>query len=173
MKPMIEIAFLADYPDAIPTLTRWFLAQWPEYFAERTPADIGEDFSAEANRHGLPVRLVAFSGGELAGTITVRDRAMRILPECQPGLGGLFVVERYRGRGIATELVRAGMILAREQGYERIYAATAAAHGILERLGWHRVRSFSHGDEQLAIYRCELGEGGPTPHGAGPARQGG
>jgi hypothetical protein len=84
---MIEIAFLVDYPEAIPTLTHWFRAQWPAYYAERTPADIAQDFCSEANRDGLPVRLVAFADGELAGTITLRDRATQTLPEYPQVLG--------------------------------------------------------------------------------------
>lgn len=153
---MIEIAFLVDYPEAIPTLAQWFRAQWPEYYAARTPAEIAQDFYSEANRNGLPVRLVAFAGGELVGTITLRERALRAFPKYRPGLGGLFVMEMHRGRGIGTELVSAGMNVAREQGYERVYTATVAASGILERLGWKLVQAVSHGDEQLVIYRCEL-----------------
>jgi len=153
---MIEIAFLIDYPETIPTLTRWFRAQWPDYFAERTAADIAQDFYAEANRDSIPVRLVAFADGELAGTITLRDRAMKTLPEYHPGLGGLFVIEKHRGQGIGTELVRAGMNVAREQGYQRVYATTVAARGILERLGWKPVQAISHNDEQLEIFRCVL-----------------
>ncbi len=166
---MIEIAFLVDHPETIPTLTDWFRAQWPEYYAERTLADIAQDFYSEANRDGLPVRLVAFANGELAGTITLRDQATWILPEYHPGLGGLLVVERHRGRGIATELVRAGMNVAREQSYERVYATTVTARGILERLGWKLVQAISHGDEELLLYCCELEECGPTPHTADPA----
>ena len=49
---MIEITFLVDHPEAIPTLTHWFRAQWPEYYAERTPADIAQGFCSEANRDG-------------------------------------------------------------------------------------------------------------------------
>ncbi|MFC1996564.1 GNAT family N-acetyltransferase [Chloroflexota bacterium] len=160
---MIEIAFLVDYLEAVPILTHWFRAHWPEYYAERTPADIAQDFCSEANRDGLPLRLVAFVDGELAGTITLRDRAAKTLPEYHPGLGGLFVVERHRGRGIGTELVRAGMNLAREQGYERVYTTTLTARGILERLGWKLVQVVLQSDEQLVLYRCELEERGPTP----------
>jgi predicted N-acetyltransferase YhbS len=153
---MIEIAFLVDYPEAIPTLAQWFRAQWPEYYAERTLADMAQDFYSEANRDGLPVRLVAFTDGELAGTITLRERAFQALPEYFPGLGGLFVVERHRGRGLGTELVRAGMNVAQEQGFQRVYAVTGMAHGILERLGWTLIQAVSDGDEQLGLYRCEL-----------------
>jgi RimJ/RimL family protein N-acetyltransferase len=153
---MIEIVFLMDYLEIIPTLTRWFIAQWPEYYAERTMADIAEDFHSEANRSGLPIRLLAFADGELAGTITLREQATWTMPEYEPGLGGLLVTEQHRGQGIGTELVKAGMKLAQEQGYERVYATTISARGILERLGWQRLQTVSHDGEQLELYECEL-----------------
>jgi GNAT superfamily N-acetyltransferase len=158
---MIKIAFLADHAETIPTLAQWFRAQWPVYYAGRTPADIVQDFYAEANRSGLPVRLVAFAGDELAGTIILRERAMATLPDYRPGLGGLLVVARHRGRGIGTELVRAGMDVAREQGYDRVYATTVTAGGILERLGWTLVQTVSHGEEQTVLYCCDLNKGAP------------
>lgn len=152
---MVKISFLADHPEIIPVLARWFRAQWSEYYADRTLDDIAQDFISEANREDLPVRLVAFADGELAGTITLRDRAFRTLPEFHPGLGGLLVVEQYRGKGIGSELIRAGMDLARGQGYQRVYAATVAARGILERLGWTPVHVLS-GNAQEIIYRYEF-----------------
>jgi len=153
---MVKIAFLADCTEVIPTLSQWFRAQWPDYYAERTLADIAQDFVAEANHSGIPVRLVAFADGALAGTITLREEATWTLPDYQPGLGGLFVPEIYRGRGIGTELVKAGMNVAQDQGYKSVYATTVAARGILERLGWKLVKAVSHGDEQQMLYQCEL-----------------
>lgn len=153
---MIEIAFLADHVDVIPTLSQWFRAQWPDYFATRTVADIARDFYVEAQRTGLPVRLVALVGAQLAGTVCLRERALASLPAYRPGLGGLFVADRYRGRGVGSELVKAGMDLARAQGYEHLYATTEAARGLLERLGWVRVQLVPYGDELLALYQCDL-----------------
>ena len=153
---MIKIAFLEEYPNVIPVLVLWFRTQWPEYYAERTALDIAQDFYAETNRTDLPVRLVAFLNRELVGTITLREHAIRDLPEYKPGLGGLLVVSPFRNQGVGTALVEAGMKLAREQGYESIYATTVAASGILERLGWRLVQKIWHGDEQLALYRCAL-----------------
>lgn len=55
------------------------------------------------------------------------------------------------------------MDVARKQGYERVYATTVVAQGVLERLGWKLIQTVSHGDEQLMLYSCELEALGPTP----------
>ena len=153
---MITIRFLADDPDTIPTLVKWFRAQWPDYHAAMSDEEMEQDFLEDASRDRLPIRLLAFESNELAGTIILRDNGSEMLPEFQPELGGLYVVESHRGHGIATELVRAGMQVAREQGYETVYATTVAAARILERLGWEFIQTVVHQDGQTALYRCKL-----------------
>ena len=153
---MITIGFLADYPDTVPTLASWFRDQWPEYYADWSQAEMEQDFLEDVSRDRLPSRLVAFESNELAGTIVLRERGSETLPEFQPELGGLYVVASHRGHGIATELVRAGMKAAREQGYETVFATTVAAAGILERLGWEFIKSVVHQDGETSLYRCKL-----------------
>ena len=153
---MITIAFLADHLDAIPTLAKWFRAQWPDYHAAISDEEMEQDFLEDASRDRLPIRLVAFESSDLAGTITLRENGSEMLPEFQPELGGLYVVESYRNHGIATELVRAGMQVAREQGFEIVYATTVAAAGILERLGWEFLQTVMYQDGPTGLYRCKL-----------------
>lgn len=153
---MITIGFLADYPDTVPTLARWFRNQWPDYYADMSQAEMEQDFLEDASRNHLPCRLVAFESNELAGTIVLREKGSETLPELQPELGGLYVVESHRGHGIGTELIRSGMKLALDQGYETVYATTVVAAGILERLGWQFIKTVVHSDGQLSLYRCKL-----------------
>jgi GNAT superfamily N-acetyltransferase len=153
---MLKIAFLADHEDTVPVLARWFRAQWPDYFAGRPLAEIEQDFHAEANRNSLPTRLLAFVDDQLAGTIVLRARAFGDLPAYSPGLGGLYVAEPYRRRGVGAELIRAGMDLSRAQGYETVYAATSVAYGLFQRLGWELVETIAEGQDRLGIYRCVL-----------------
>ena len=152
---MITIGFLADHLDTIPTLANWFRAQWPEYHAAKSQAEMEQDFLEDASRDRLPIRLVAFKSRELAGTIILRDNGTEMLPEFQPELGGLYVVESHRNHGIATELIRAGMQVAREQGYETVFATTVAAAGILERLGWEFLQTVVYQDGPTGLYRCK------------------
>jgi RimJ/RimL family protein N-acetyltransferase len=152
---MITIGFLADYLDTIPSLAKWFRDQWPDYYADMSQAELEQDFRSDAFRDRLPIRLIAFESGELAGTIVLREYGSETLPEFQPELGGLYVVESHRGHGIATELVRAGMNAAFQQGYETVFATTVAAAGILERLGWEFIKTVIHQDGELSLYRCK------------------
>jgi RimJ/RimL family protein N-acetyltransferase len=119
-------------------------------------AEMEQDFLSDAARDRLPIRLIACESGELAGTIVLREHGSETLPEFQPELGGLYVVELQRGHGIATELVRAGMNVALQQGYETVFATTVAAAGILERLGWEFIQTVIHQDGELSLYRCKL-----------------
>lgn len=153
---MITVEFLADHLDAIPTLTKWFRAQWSNYYANFSDEEMTKDFLEDISRTSLPSRLVAFESNELVGTIVLREGDTEILSEPQPELGGLYVVESHRGQGIATELVRAGMKLAHEQGYTTVSATTVAAAGILERLGWQFIKTVQYPDGEVSLYSCKL-----------------
>ena len=153
---MITIRFLADHLETIPTLANWFRAQWPDYHAGMSEEELEQDFLEDASRDRFPIRLIAFEFSELAGTIILRDSNTEMLPEFQPELGGLYVVESHRNQGIATELVRAGMQVARVQGYDTVFATTVAAAGILERLGWEFLQTVLHQDGPTGLYRCKL-----------------
>jgi GNAT superfamily N-acetyltransferase len=153
---MIAIGFLADYLYTIPTLAIWFRNQWPDYHANMSQEEMEQDFLEDASHDRLPIRLVAFKSNELAGTIILRENGSAMPLGFQPELGGLYVVESHRSRGVATELVRAGMQLAHKQGYETVFATTVVAAGILERLGWEFLNTVMHDDGPVALYRCKL-----------------
>ena len=148
-----QIDYLVDHTEAITTLAEWFRSEWSEYYATQTLSDIAHDFYEEVNRDAIPIRLVAYLGSELVGTIVLRLNILEGHPEYHPGLGGLFVVEPHRRSGIGTALVQAGMSLAHKIGYPVIFATTNVASGILERLHWEKLGSFPNHGEQIALYR--------------------
>jgi RimJ/RimL family protein N-acetyltransferase len=164
---MITIDFLADHLDTIPTLAKCFRDQWPAYYAGRSDAQMERDFLSEASRDRLPSRLVAFQSNEFAGTIVLREQGHESLATFQPELGGLYVPKHFRGQGIGTALVRAGMQLALSQGYQSVYASASAAADILIRLGWEFIQTVEYQDGQFDLYwykRCIS----PTPMVGGP-----
>ena len=155
-KNMVTIGFLADHLDTIPTLVKWFRNQWHDYFADLSDEEMTRDFLEDISRNSIPSRLVAFESSEVVGTIVLRKGENEILPEYQPELGGLYVMESYRGHGIGTELVRAGMKLAHEQGYTAVSATTVKAANILEHLGWKFIKTIQYPDGEVSLYSCKL-----------------
>jgi len=153
---MSTIGFLADHLHTIPTLVKWFRAQWSDYYADMSDEEMTQDFLEDISRTSIPTRLVAFEANEVVGTIVLRGSGTETFPEHDPELGGLYVVETQRGHGIGTDLVQAGMKLARNQGYTAISATTVKAAGILERLGWEFIKTVQYPDGEVSLYRCKL-----------------
>ena len=153
---MSTIGFLADHLHTIPTLVKWFRTQWSDYYADMSDEEMTQDFLEDISRNSIPTRLVAFEANEVVGTIVLRGSGTETFPEHEPELGGLYVVETQRGHGIGTDLVQAGMKLARDQGYTAISATTVKAAGILERLGWEFIKTVQYPDGEVSLYRCKL-----------------
>lgn len=153
---MITIGYLADTVECIPTLITWFRGQWPSYFGTWSDEEMTADFLEDAARDRLPIRLVAFNDGELAGTIVLRQSGSGTMAGYEPELGGLYVPESQRGHGIGTELVKAGMAAARALGFEVVFATTVNAAGILERLGWVSIKMVEYENGEHALYECKL-----------------
>ena len=152
----MHVAYLADHPEAIPTLARWFQEESPDYFAGWTPEEMEQHFQPWLHRDRLPLGLVAFEQGEVVGCIVLREKALDREPAHSPGLGGLHVGEQHRGRGIGSALVKAGMDAARALGYDTVYTGTGTAAGILERLGWEPMESLVYHGHAVVLYGCTL-----------------
>ena len=152
-----QIVMLADRVDLIATLAACFRRQWPDYYAGCSAADIEQDFRREGNRMVLPVRLLALDrGGALAGTVVLRERALQTRRDLTPGIGGLFVVEHSRRRGVGSALVSAAVATARGMNCPVVYTVTGTAGPLFERLGWDRTGDVLHDEQRLAIYRYRI-----------------
>jgi len=151
----VEIAFLAERPQAIPSLAAWFIAEWPEYYGKRTTADVEEDFRECLNTQRLPIGLIAYDDEGPCGVIVLRESAMTDLPQYSPGLGAFYVAASHRNRGIGTRLVRMGTSVAKELEHRAVYATTARTGKIFERLGWRDMGTVLHRGQALTLYRWQ------------------
>ena len=57
-KNMITIEFLTDHLDTIPTLTKWFRAQWGNYYANWSDEEMTKDFLEDVSRNSPPPGLL-------------------------------------------------------------------------------------------------------------------
>ncbi len=89
-----------------------------------------------APAEGPTACFVAFEGGEPAGTASLVRQDLESRPDLSPWLAGVFVAPGFRGRGLATRLVRHVEAHAAAAGIPALWLYTAAADGLYARLGW-------------------------------------
>jgi GNAT superfamily N-acetyltransferase len=150
---MYTIVRIADNPECIPILARWFKETWGEHYHDRSAENIEDDFRIRMNRDAVPIALVAMEEGEPRGTLALAAESITTHPHLTPWLCAMYVHPDHRLLGIGSALLRAGMEEARRLGFSEVYAGTAPARNMLLRLGWETLEMQPYHGEEIAVMR--------------------
>lgn len=138
MPTNLELALLADRPEAIEALACGYETEWPDWYGMGRASAAGD--LAERLRHtGLPLGVVAFCGGRAVGTCALTAQSGPEPSPLMPWIGGLWVAPDARRRGVASALVDYATDRAREQGFGAVHALTVEAEAVFRRLGWEAI----------------------------------
>lgn len=132
----MDIAYLADHPRHVGTLAAWFSTQWPNYYAGRGPDEVARLFEERLQRDDVPLALVALDGGEPVGTVSLMTTSIPTHAHLSPWVGGLYVRDDRRGRGLGMALVRRATEEARRLGVTELFMALHAAAERYVADGW-------------------------------------
>jgi N-acetylglutamate synthase-like GNAT family acetyltransferase len=142
----MNIAYLADHREVIPTLAQWFHQEWAYLHPDRTLEDVNRLLAERTNKERIPVALVAMEGNELLGTVCLKVHDMDTRLELMPWLAGLYVAAPRRKQGIGAMLVSAIEKKARELGVQTLYLYTPESEAFYAKLGWNvKERTEYHG----------------------------
>lgn len=132
----VEIEYLADRMEAIPTLARWHQDEW----AARTPhLSLGDRiarFETWARPRGVPTAFVAMSDGVLAGCASLVEHDMKIRTDLSPWLASVLVTPSHRRQGVGSALSERVAHEARVLGIDKLYLFTFDKESFYARLGW-------------------------------------
>jgi len=147
----MTIEYLADHPEAIPTLAEWQHAEW----GHTRPCDTAEKRAGRlrnySNRDRIPLTVVALEGTEVLGAASLIEHDMETRMELTPWLAGVFVGEAYRRRGIGAKLVRRIMAEAGKLKVPLLYLYTVHSERFYAGLGWALIERTSYLDHKIVI----------------------
>lgn len=152
----MNIEYLADHRDVIPTLAQWFFEEWAYLHPERTYSDVERIITERAQTDKIPVALVAFDGKELLGTVCLKVHDMDTRIELTPWLAGLYVSSAKRRQGIGAALVSAIEQKAGELGVRRLYLYTPESEAFYSKLGWLVKEKTKYHGFPVAIMQKEI-----------------
>jgi GNAT superfamily N-acetyltransferase len=158
MRTILRISHLADHPEAIPVIRRWFEEEWAAYYGPGGPGDAARDLRAYSGRGELPVGLIAFYDEQLCGIAALTAQSIRTHTHLGPWAAAGLVRPPFRGRGVGSCLLRALEEVARGLGYATMYCGTATAIGLLKRHGWQCLERVIYEGEQVSIYHKALSQ---------------
>jgi GNAT superfamily N-acetyltransferase len=134
---LLRIDYLADHPELVPELALLHFGQWGYLRPAQTLEERTHRLRDACGRGGVPSVVVALDeGGALCGSAMLVASDMDTRPELTPWLAGVYVVERFRGRGYGSALVARVESEAAAEGVDLLYLYTPSAAGFYARLGW-------------------------------------
>ena len=170
MSPKLAFALLANRPEEIPRVARWWCDEWG--LPSRHSSFDGYVHELQGLVPStLPLHVVADQAGCVVGVATLKVKIDHpTIPGQSHWLSGVYVAPAWRSRGIATSLCSEILAAARSHRVERVYLQTERLDGgLYASLGWtpfgrHRE---ADGVEQVVMVR-DLSLAGP-PDGGGAA----
>src|SRR5688572_2107352 len=101
----MQIDYLANQTQFIPTLARWTYEEWRHLRPGDSIEGRIERLQKESSGSRIPTIFVAFDGSDFLGSAKLVVNDMEIRAELTPWLAGVFVVPQRRRRGIGAALV--------------------------------------------------------------------
>ncbi len=131
----IRFDYLADYKDIISVCASWAYGQWGCQSGGSIERAMNH-FLDGANKKKIPITFVAIIDEKPAGMISLWESDCESRPHLSPWLASLYVHPFYRGRGIASGLVKKLEKESFNLGYKHLYLVTEDAGALYSKLGW-------------------------------------
>ncbi len=153
----MNIEMLADRPEFIPQIAEWYFQMWGFREENNSIELTAGRIAGKLNRKQLPVPLVALEGERILGVAQLKLREMDIFPERAFWLGGVYVAENARGRGVAGYLTASAIELARDLRIEQLWLQTIALNGgLYAKNGFAPVEKLHYKGEDVLVMTIDL-----------------
>jgi len=153
---MLEFGYLADHPEFIPTIARWYFQEWGHYRAGDSVERRVERLTIAAGHRQVPTVMVAYEGERVLGSAMLVACDMPTRQELTPWVAGVYVAAAERGKGIGAALVERVRVEARALGYAKLYLFTFSTEKYYERRGWELMERSEYLGVEVAVMEFDL-----------------
>jgi GNAT superfamily N-acetyltransferase len=152
----MQIAYLADHPEFIPTLAQWQHAQFGYLAPQVTVDQRVERLQTHLGQAGIPTTFVAMLRDRLAGSASLVAQDMSSRGDLSPWLASLYVAPEYRKRGLGTALVRRVAQEAQALGVATLYLYTPDQEAFYARRGWSTMEQVLYRGYRVTVMSLDI-----------------
>lgn len=152
----MQIGYLADHPDFIPTLAHWHYREWAYLRPDESLESRTTRLRNSCGHRAIPTVIIAFTGETLLGSAALIAHDMETRMNLSPWLAGVFVSPEQRRRGIGSALVQRVIEEATGLGVQRLYLYSPSAQKFYARLGWLLVERTSYRGVDVAVMSLDV-----------------
>ncbi|MFG6178897.1 GNAT family N-acetyltransferase [Halomonas sp. THAF12] len=149
----------------VATLAGWTHAEWGHLNPGQDLAAAIAHFRADCGPAGVPSVFAVMDDERPVGMASLVVDDMSDRRELTPWLASVYVLPEWRGRGIASRLVRRVEEEAWAHGVERFYLYTPDQQALYRRLGWRDVEEREYRGEAVTIMRRDVSAPTDAPAG--------
>lgn len=133
----VEIAYLADYPEHIPTCASWIYGMWGSQSGGSFQGSL-QKITKGAGKEVIPITLIAFNDKKPAGTVSLWESDSSV-KDLTPWMAAVYVHPFHRGLKISMALIDRLIDEARRLNYKEIYLFTGNAQDLYRKFGWEEI----------------------------------
>lgn len=147
----MEIVYLADHPQHIPTVATWQYEEWGHLNPGDSVAGRIARLQQHTGRPGIPTTLIAITAGTIMGTASLVQNDLTSHPHLSPFMASVYVAPAFRRQGIATALVHRAIAVATELGMAELYLITADQQRLYAAIGWRPLEQVAYRGESVTL----------------------
>ncbi len=149
----MKIEFLADHPQFIPVLAKWYFDEWGHAFAHNSVQKTIDSISGKLNKNKAPLYLIATDENQVVGAIQIKTKA----PD-DYWLEAVYVPIGNRHKGIAKNLCLQALEVARSFNAKELKLETAAIEtgGLYQQIGWKPIKKYQKDGRDLLLMTYPL-----------------
>ncbi len=149
---MMQLKYLAHHKSLLPTVAKWYFEEWGYLDAAKTLEKSVQNLQIYLNTDKIPLMLLAIGEGELMGVAQLKFHEMSIYPTKTHWLGGVYVAEEYRGKGVARQIILKLIAIAKNLNVKTLYLQTERLDGgLYGRMGWKAIEQVNYNGVDVLV----------------------